>query len=92
MLRIKGIGLYKAITLKAAFELGERLNATSTIDKVKITSPGDVAELMMSKMKDLEQEHFVVLLLNSKILLLNNRGYIKVHSIVRLSIQERYLI
>ena len=66
MLRIKGIGLYKAITLKAAFELGERLNATSTIDKVKITSPGDVAELMMSKMKDLEQEHFVVLLLNSK--------------------------
>ena len=27
--------------------------------KVKITSPGDVAELMMSKMKDLEQEHFV---------------------------------
>lgn len=66
LLRIKGIGLYKAITLKAAFELGERLNATSTIDKVKITSPGDVAELMMSKMKDLEQEHFVVLLLNSK--------------------------
>lgn len=33
---------------------------------MKITSPGDVAELMMSKMKDLEQEHFVVLLLNSK--------------------------
>lgn len=66
LLKIKGIGLYKAITLLAAFELGERLNAVSTIDKVKITHPSDVADLLMSSMKDLEQEHFVVLLLNSK--------------------------
>ncbi len=66
LLKIKGIGLYKAIILKAAFVLGERLNASSTLDKVKITHPDDVADLMMSTMKDLDQEHFVVLLLNSK--------------------------
>lgn len=66
LLKVKGIGLYKAIILQAAFELGERLNASSTIDKVKITHPSDVADLMMSSMKDLDQEHFVVLLLNSK--------------------------
>ena len=66
LLKIKGIGLYKAAILQAAFELGER-NSTSTLDKVQITHPSDVASLMMSTMKDLEQEHFVVLLLNSKI-------------------------
>lgn len=66
LLKIKGIGLYMAIILKVAFELGERLNSSSTLDKVKITHPGDVADLMMSTMKDLDQEHFVVLLLNSK--------------------------
>ena len=57
---------YKAVILQAAFELGERINSTSTFDKVQITHPSDVASLMMSTMKDLEQEHFVVLLLNSK--------------------------
>ena len=65
LLKIKGIGLYKAVILQAAFELG-RINSTSTFDKVQITHPSDVASLMMSTMKDLEQEHFVVLLLNSK--------------------------
>lgn len=35
-------------------------------EKIKITSPSDVSNIMMSKMKDLTQEHFVVLLLNSK--------------------------
>ena len=66
LLKIKGIGLYKAIILKAAFVLGERLNASSTLDKVKITHPDDVADLMMSTMKDLDQEHFVVLLIKFK--------------------------
>ena len=55
-----------AIILKVAFELGERLNSSSTLDKVKITHPGDVADLMMSTMKDLDQEHFVVLLIKFK--------------------------
>lgn len=64
--KIKGIGLYKAVILKAAFELGERMYARDHSEKIKITSPSDVADIMMSKMKDLTQEHFVVLLLNSK--------------------------
>lgn len=62
----KGIGLQKAVTLRAAFELGERMNATSLAQRVKIKSPQDVANMMMSKMKDLNQEHFVALFLNSK--------------------------
>lgn len=66
LIKIKGIGLHKAITLKAAFELGERMNQKEIGEKVKITQPSDVADLMMASMKDLEQEHFMVLLLNSK--------------------------
>lgn len=66
LIKIKGIGIYKAVTLKAAFELGERMNARDTAEKIVIKSPEDVADMMMSKMKDLTQEHFVALFLNSK--------------------------
>ncbi|PNZ70475.1 JAB domain-containing protein [Staphylococcus croceilyticus] len=66
LIKIKGIGTYKATTLKAAFELGERMNTRSTHEKVKIKSPKDVADMMMAKMKDLTQEHFIALFLNSK--------------------------
>ena len=55
------------MTLKAAFELGERINKRNSIEKVKIKSPKDVADMMMSKMKDLTQEHLVALFLNTKI-------------------------
>lgn len=65
LLKIKGIGLHKAVTLKAAFELGERINKRNSIEKVKIKSPKDVADMMMSKMKDLTQEHLVALFLGT---------------------------
>ncbi|PXX85363.1 DNA repair protein RadC [Staphylococcus warneri] len=66
LIKVKGIGYHKAITLKAAFEIGERINSVSQQEVIKITCPADVADLMMSKLKDLQQEHFYVLLLNSK--------------------------
>ena len=66
LLKIKGIGLYKAVILQAAFELVNVLILQALLTKYRL-HPSDVASLMMSTMKDLEQEHFVVLLLNSKI-------------------------
>ncbi|RRT89351.1 hypothetical protein DPF86_05745 [Staphylococcus argenteus] len=66
LIQVKGIGLQKAITLKAAFELSERMGRRSESNRVKITQPSDVADLMMASMKDLSQEHFMILLLNSK--------------------------
>ncbi|WP_047530002.1 RadC family protein [Staphylococcus schweitzeri] len=66
LIQVKGIGLQKAITLKAAFELGERMGRRSESNRVKITQPSDVADFMMASMKDLSQEHFMILLLNSK--------------------------
>lgn len=63
---IKGIGAHKAIVLKAAFELGRRMNSQSLNDKVFIKSPHDVLMYLEGRMTDLEQEHFVALFLNSK--------------------------
>lgn len=63
---IKGIGAYKAIVLKAAFELGERMHSGSIEKQVKITSPQDVATFLMGEMQHLTQEIFVALFLNSK--------------------------
>lgn len=64
--KVKGIGLYKALILKAAFELGERMHSGSLEKKIQITSPQDVANFMMGKMEHLTQEKFIVLFLNSK--------------------------
>ncbi|PTG48996.1 hypothetical protein BUY26_04460 [Staphylococcus cohnii] len=64
--KIKGVGLYKALILKAAFELGERIHSGSVDDKIQITSPKDVADFMMGQMEHLKQEKFSVLFLNSK--------------------------
>lgn len=64
--KVKGVGLYKALILKAAFELGERMHSGSLEEKIQITSPQDVANFMMGKMEHLTQEKFIVLFLNSK--------------------------
>lgn len=64
--KIKGVGLYKALILKAAFELGERIHSGSVDDKIQITSPKDVTDFMMGQMEHLKQEKFIVLFLNSK--------------------------
>ena len=66
LMEIKGIGMYKAIILKAAFELGERMHSADTSEKFQIKSPEDVARFAMGRMQHLSQEQFVVLYLNAK--------------------------
>ena len=53
--KIKGVGEAKAAQIVAALELGKRL-ARFHADRDKITSPADVADLMMSKMRYLQKE------------------------------------
>ena len=71
--KIKGVGLYKALTLKAAFELGERMHSGSVDDKIQINSPKDVADFMMGKMEHLTQETFIALFLNSKNIIIKQK-------------------
>lgn len=62
-----GIGKDKAAALLAAFEIGRRtasLESKWMLNK-KITSPGDVAEFFIPKLKDELKEKFLVVCLNS---------------------------
>ncbi len=61
-----GIGPAKSIELAAAFELGRRVNATAPEERPTIGGPEDVVALLGAEMRDLDREHFKVMLLNTK--------------------------
>jgi len=64
--KIKGIGLAKAIQIKAAVELGRRIMSHFRTDDKVISSPDDVKKLLMEEMRFLDREHFKIVLLNVK--------------------------
>ncbi|MBX3059345.1 MAG: DNA repair protein RadC [Anaerolineae bacterium] len=64
--RIHGIGEAQAARLLAAIELGQRLQAPAPDEKMRITTPVDAANLLMTTMRFLEQEEFCVVLLNTR--------------------------
>jgi DNA repair protein RadC len=64
LMKIKGIGEAKAITIAAALELGRRREASAPLEKSIIKSSGDIARYLQSKLKDYRQEVFAVLFLN----------------------------
>jgi len=64
--RVKGLGEAKACRLKAAVELGRRV-AKATRGQARIVRcPDDAAGLVIEDMKNLDREHFGVILLDSK--------------------------
>jgi len=64
LIKMKGIGEAKAITILAALELGKRRKISEIITKNKITQSKDVFELFQPILGDLPHEEFWVLLLN----------------------------
>lgn len=64
--KVKGIGPAKAVEIKAALEIGRRLMASAPDEKARVTSPSDAANLLMSEMMLLEQEHLRVILLDTR--------------------------
>lgn len=63
---IKGIGEAKGISILAALELGRRLQQYKPEKTYIIRSPEDGADYVMEEMRNLNQEHLVVLFLNTK--------------------------
>ena len=61
---VPGLGLAKAAQLKAAFELGKRLAASSDDDKPTIRCPADAANLVMEQLRYQDREHLVALFLD----------------------------
>lgn len=67
LLQIKGIGSKRAKQIKAIVELARRLYEVDwSKDKLKVTGPDDVANIMMGEMRFLDKEHFKVVILNTK--------------------------
>jgi len=64
LIKMKGIGEAKAITILAALELGKRRKISEIITKKKITQSKDIFELFQPILGDLPHEEFWVLLLN----------------------------
>lgn len=62
---IKGLGTVKVAQVRAAFELGRRM-AVLLEEKEQISSPADVARIMMPSMRDLQNEILYVLCLDTK--------------------------
>ncbi len=64
LMKIKGIGEAKAITIIAALELGRRRQAASSLSKTVVGSSSEIAQYLKVKLKDYRHEVFAVLFLN----------------------------
>lgn len=64
LMKIKGIGEAKAVTIIAAMELGRRRKEIDHQERAKVSSSKEIFELMRSYFLDLPHEEFWVILLN----------------------------
>ena len=68
--KIDGVGQVKAATLQAAIELGRRLSVQSAAKIQVVHGPEDVARYAMPRFRFEQREHFAVMLLNTKNLII----------------------
>lgn len=64
LLKFKGIGSAKAVTIAAALELGNRRRETDALSKTKISASKDVFDIFHPILSDSNYEEFWILLLN----------------------------
>lgn len=64
LMKIRGIGPKKAVTIIAAMELGRRRHASLPLEKSVISTSGDIAHYLQARLKDYRREVFAILFLN----------------------------
>jgi DNA repair protein RadC len=64
--QVNGIGPAKAAQLKAAFDLGRRIEAAPRTGRGAVTSPEDVVKAVAGDLKGKKREHFLALLLDTR--------------------------
>lgn len=64
LMKIKGVGPAKAITIAAALELGRRRQSSEPFTKTAISSSNEIALFLQSRLKDYTREVFGVFFLN----------------------------
>jgi DNA repair protein RadC len=75
LMKIKGIGEAKAVTIIAALELGRRRKDLEEMEKIRISGSKDIYDVLRRHLTDLPHEEFWIVLLNRA-----NR-VIKIHQI-----------
>lgn len=75
LLKYKGIGEAKAISIVAAIEFGKRMQSTNGREKAKITSSKDAYDLLFHQLSHLEVEEFWVLFLNKSNAVLEKKRF-----------------
>lgn len=63
---VPGIGLAKAIQIKACFELGKRQELEPERKEYHIENPQDVVDYIRKELRDKAKEHFKLILLDSR--------------------------
>ena len=66
LVKVKGIGRDKAVTLRAAFELAIRLSEEKRRESPVLDTPEALAALLRDEFSTKDTEHFVVVLLNTR--------------------------
>jgi len=65
--QVKGIGIAKAAQIKAAFELGRRIEGYGyDLPQKSITNPEDAVKLVKNRLKGKKKEYFLAILLDSR--------------------------
>ena len=62
---IKGIGLARAVQIRAIFELGKRIEQNQN-EKIVISNPADVAKIVGPRLNHKQKEHFLILSLGTR--------------------------
>src|SRR5258705_4633199 len=64
LMKVKGIGAAKAVTIAAALELGRRRIGAALLERTIVTTSHDVAGYLQAVLKDYRHEVFAVIFLN----------------------------
>lgn len=66
LLKIKGIGKVKAIQILCIVELSRRMAKARALNHLSFTSPVTIADYYMEDLRHKEQEHLILMMLNTK--------------------------
>lgn len=93
----RGIGLARAITITAALELGRRRQIADGLERTRVASSKDAAEIVIPLLSDLSNEAFCVLYLNqaNKLLrheIISNGGLAATVTDIRLILKQALIL
>lgn len=66
LMKLRGVGKVKAVQIKCVAELSRRIAKSTASSRLRFDNPAAIADYYMEDLRHLEQEHLLLLMLNSK--------------------------